>query len=163
MSNIPNYYQIARVNTANNANQYNKNEEDSDLSDDDENKFTEDNEEFIEFKKNVKEWITLDDDILKLQRAIKERRNKKNELTPKIMDFMGRYEINDLNTNDGKLKYTKSLQTKPLNKDFIISRLGDYFKDFNKGEKAATFLLENRDKEEKFKLRRVMEKKGLKL
>ncbi len=160
MSNIPNYYQIARVNTANNANQYHA-EEESDLSDDDENKFTEDNEEFIEFKKNVKEWITLDDDILKLQRAIKERRNKKNELTPKIMDFMGRYEINDLNTNDGKLKYTKSLQTKPLNKDFLISRLGDYFKDFNKGEKAATFLLENRDKEEKFKLRRVMEKKGL--
>ncbi len=157
MSNLPNYYQIARVNTAN---QYHA-EEESDLSDDDENKFTEDNEEFIEFKKNVKEWITLDDDILKLQRAIKERRNKKNELTPKIMDFMGRYEINDLNTNDGKLKYTKSLQTKPLNKDFIISRLGDYFKDFNKGEKAATFLLENRDKEEKFKLRRVMEKKGL--
>jgi hypothetical protein len=125
--------------------------------------FTDDNEEFIEFKDNVKEWITLDDDIITLQDAIKERKKKKNEITPKIMDFMNRFEINDLNTNNGKLKFTKSLQTKPLNKTFLISRLGDFFKDFNKGEKAATYILENRDKEEKFKLRRVQNKKEFNL
>jgi hypothetical protein len=121
--------------------------------------FNDDNEEFVEFKDMVKEWITLDDDIIKLRNAIKERTKRKNDITPKIMDFMDKFEINDLNTNNGKLKFTKSLQTKPLNKQFLISRLGDFFKDFSKGEKAATFILENRDKEEKFKLRRVINKK----
>jgi hypothetical protein len=152
---MSNFYQVAKISQSQNSVQND--------DDDEENKFTEDNEDFIEFKKNVKDWITLDDDIIKLQRAIKERKTKKNEITPKIMEFMNEFEINDLNTNDGKLKFTKSLQTKPLNKQFLIARLGDFFKDFNKGEKAATFLLENRDKEEKFKLRRVLNKKEFNL
>ena len=150
-------YQVAKIN------KFQENYYNSDSEEDDNNKFSENNEDFLEFKKNVKEWITLDDDIIKLQKAIKDRKNKKNELTPKIMEFMNEYEINDLNTNDGKLKFTKSMQTKPLNKQFLISKLGDFFKDFNKGEKAATFILENRDKEEKFKLRRVLNKKEFNL
>lgn len=129
----------------------------------DEDKFDDNNIEFIEFKDNVKEWLTLDDDIITLQKAIKERKNKKNELTPKIQDYMNRFEINDLNTNNGKIKFTKSLYTKPLNKQFLISRLGDFFKDYNKGEKAASFILDNRDKEEKFKLRRIINKNELNL
>jgi len=135
-------------------------EEDEEDETNNEDIFNSNNEEFIEFKKNVTEWLTLDDDINTLQNAIKERRTKKNEMTPKIMDFMNRYEINDLNTHNGKLKFTKTLQTKPLNKQFLVSRLGDFFKDFTKGEKAATFILENRDKQERFNLRRVKEKKN---
>lgn len=121
--------------------------------------FNDDNEEFVEFKLNVKEWLTLDDDLITLQKAIKDRKNKKNELTPKVLNYMNRFQINDLNTINGKIKFTKSLCTKPLNKQFLISRLGDFFKDFAKGEKAASFILDNRDKEEKFKLRRVVNKK----
>jgi hypothetical protein len=130
---------------------------------DDSDIFNDNNEDFIEFKKSVKEWITLDDDILKLQEAIKERRKKKNELTPQIIDFMDKFDINDLNTNGGKLKFTKSLQTKPLNKQFLISKLGDFFKDFAKGEKIASYILENRDKAEVVKLRRVQNKKEFNL
>jgi hypothetical protein len=120
-------------------------------------------EEFIEFKSNVKEWLTIDDDIITLQKAIKDIRAKKNELTPKIMEFMDAYKINDLNTNNGKIKFTKSLYTKPLNKEFLINKLGDFFRDFNKGEKAATFILENRDKQEKNQLKRIKVKKEFNL
>jgi len=145
-----NYYQLAKI-------------DNETYEDDVENntQFTDNNDEFIEFKNNVKEWLLLDDDIITLQNAIKDRKVKKNELTPKILEYMEKYEINDLNTNNGKIKFTKSFQTKPLNKQFLISRLGDFFKDFSKGEKAASFILDNRDKEEKFKLRRVLNKKEL--
>jgi hypothetical protein len=141
--------------------QLSKIDENQDNGSDDENEevFDDNNEEFTEFKNNVKEWLVLDDDILTLQKAIKDRKTKKNELTPKISNFMDKFKINDLNTNNGKIKFTKSLCTKPLNKQFLISRLGDFFKDFSKGEKAATFILENRDKEEKIKLKRVVNKK----
>ena len=133
------------------------------ISDEDDNEidntvFSDDNEEFIQFKSSVKEWLTLDDDIITLQKAIKERKNKKNELTANILDFMNRFKINDLNTQEGKIKFTKSLYTKPLNKQFLITKLGNFFKDFKKGERAASFILENRDKEEKFKLRRIIPK-----
>ena len=68
---------------------------------------------------------------------------------------MNKYEINDLNTKNGKIKCSKSFQTKPLNKDYLISKLGDYFRDFNKGEKVTQFLFTDRPKEEKLKLKRV--------
>ena len=151
----PNFYQLSKISNDEN----NENED----YDDNTHLLNDENEEFLEFKNNVKEWLTLDDDIITLQKAIKDRKIKKNDLTPKILDFMNRFKINDLNTNNGKLKFTKSLQTKPLNKQFLISRLGDFFKDFSKGEKASTFILENRDKEEKFKLRRVINKKEINL
>ena len=97
----PSFYQLAKI-----ENEY-----------DEENiEFDDDNEEFIDFKSNIKEWLVLDDDILTLQKAIKERKLKKNELTPKIQDYMNRFKINDLNTHNGKIKFTKTLYTKPLNK-----------------------------------------------
>lgn len=127
--------------------------------DEDETLFDENDSQFVEFKSSVKEWLMLDDDIITLQKAVKERKVKKDELTPKILGFMDKFNINDLNTQGGKIKFTKSLYTKPLNKQFLISKLGDFFKDFRKGEKAATFILENRDKEERAKIRRVVNKK----
>ena len=127
--------------------------------DEDETLFDENDSNFVEFKSSVKEWLMLDDDIITLQKAVKERKVKKDELTPKILGFMDKFNINDLNTQGGKIKFTKSLYTKPLNKQFLISKLGDFFKDYRKGEKAATFILENRDKEERAKIRRVVNKK----
>jgi hypothetical protein len=147
----PNYYQLAKI----------QNDDQNNESNDE--VFNDNNEEFSDFKRKVKDWLTIDDDIITLQNAIKERKKQKDRLTPEILDFMDRFEINDLNTNDGKLKFTKSLYTKPLNKKFLISRLGDFFKDFSKGEKVAGFILDNRDKEEKIKLRRVKDKKSLNL
>lgn len=123
--------------------------------------FDNNNIEFIEFKNNVKEWITLDDDITTLQKAIKIRKSKKDELTPKILDFMKDNKVNDLNTNDGSIKFMKSTYTKPLNKKYLISRLGDFFKDLSKGEKVAGYILDNRDKEEKFRIKRVLNKKTI--
>jgi len=147
----PEFYQLSKINKI----------DDDGEDEQDETVFDDNDEEFIEFKTNVKEWLALDDDIITLQKAIKDRKNKKTELTPKVLDYMGRFNINDLNTNNGKIKFTKSLCTKPLNKQFLVSRLGDFFKDFSKGEKAAAFILENRDKEEKIKLRRVVNKNEL--
>ncbi len=149
-----NNYQLAKINNSriiDLEDKYEENDEESTL-------FSDDNEEFIDFKSNVKEWLMLDDDILTLQKAVKERKTKKDQLTPKILGFMDKFNINDLNTEGGKIKFTKSLYTKPLNKQFLISRLGDFFKDFRKGEKAASFILENRDKEERCKIRRVLNK-----
>ena len=146
----PAFYQLAKID-----NNDSDLENDNDNDDIDDTAFTDDNEDFIDFKNNVKEWLTLDDDIQTLQKALKERKARKNKITPNVLDFMNRFKINDLNTQEGKIKFTKSTYTKPLNKQFLISRLGDFFKDFDKGEKAASFILDNRDKQEKFNLKRV--------
>ena len=117
------------------------------------------NQEFIEFKENIKIWLKMDDDIKTLQNALKEIKKKKEEMTPKILSFMKNNELKHLDTNDGKIQYKSSFVSKPLNKKMIINRLGDYFKDFEKGATAAAFILENREKEEKIRLTRSVRKK----
>lgn len=113
------------------------------------------NPEFIEFKENIKIWLKMDDDIKTLQNALKDIKKKKEEMTPKILDFMKNNDLRHLDTNDGKIQYSKSYSTKPLNKKLLINRLGDYFKDFDKGTNVASFILDNREKEEKIRLKRT--------
>ena len=45
------------------------------------------------FKEKVKEWLALDDDIKTLNGHIKDRKKKKNELTPEILEFMHQHKI----------------------------------------------------------------------
>ena len=123
--------------------------------------FSDSNPEFVHFKQNVKDWVTLDDDIKTLQDAIKKRKKRINELTPQILDFMKRFNINDLNTQNGQLRYTTSLLAKPVNKNFLLSKLGEFFKDSEKSEALTTYIYDNRIKEEKVKLKRVIEKKKI--
>ena len=126
----------------------------------DENNYLDDNDpDFIEFKEDVQLWLKLDDDIKKLNEAMKERKNKKNEITPKLLDFMENHNINDLNTNDGNLKFQKSLRSKPLSKKYLINRLGDFYKSMEKSEKVVNFIYNNREKTEISNLKRVYPKK----
>lgn len=155
-----NYY----INNYSDNNDYNDNHEVQEEETDERDLiFNDNNNEFVKFKNDVLEWIKLDDDIRTLQLAMTERKKRKNDLTPTILEYMKRFEISDLNTKGGKLQFVKSVTTKGLNKQVLISRLGDFFKDANKGEKAANFILDGRTKQETFRLKRVVkkEKKGL--
>jgi len=97
----------------------------------------------------------LDDDIQTLNQAIKERKKKKNELTPELLDFMEKYKIHDLNTQDGHLKYQKTIRSQPVSKKYLILKLGDFFKNMNKSEKVVNFLYEGRNKKESYNLKRI--------
>ena len=132
-------------------------EEDFDEEDDiDYSKLNDDNPEFIEFKDYVREWLALDDDIVTLQKALKERRQRKNDLTPMVLEFMSKTRLTDINTKDGgKIRFAKSVRTQPINKKYLITRLGDYFKNLEKGEQATNFLFENREKTESFRIKRI--------
>jgi len=123
--------------------------------------FTDINPEYVKFKKMVKEWVALDDDIKLLNTEMKKRKKKKDELTPTILNFMQRFHVNDLNTQNGHLKYTTNLTAKPVNKKFLLNKLGDFFNDTEKGEKLTNYLFENREKTEKINLKRVVKKKNL--
>jgi hypothetical protein len=141
--------------------EYDDEEDEDDEVDIDPLVFSDSNPEFVNFKQNVKDWVTLDDDIKTLQDAIKKRKKRINELTPIILDFMKRFNINDLNTQNGQLRYTTSLLAKPVNKNFLLSKLGEFFKDNEKSQVLTTYIYDNRIKEEKVKLKRVIEKKKI--
>jgi hypothetical protein len=72
-------------------------------------------EELETFKTFVQDWFKYDDAIRKLKIAIKERITLQNALNAKIQDFMFKYNYNDLNTQNGRLKTNIRNVQKPVN------------------------------------------------
>ena len=73
-----------------------------------------------EFRKDVKIWMDLDNAIKKLKSMAKEKVKTQKELTSRIIAFMARYNIEDLNTRDGKLRYKVRRVKPPAPKQVVI-------------------------------------------
>ena len=116
-------------------------------------------------KEAVNQYLEIDNQIITLQKAIKERRKKKEELSKVILHTMKNNDIDQMNLKGDRLIYQVSEYKTPINKNYLNSVLNKYF---NNNEDKANDLIEeifnNREKVEKVRLKRVTEKdKGLKL
>ena len=72
-------------------------------------------EEIETFKVLVSDWFKYDDAIRKLKIAIRERKTLQQVLNNKIEEFMFKYNYNDLNTQNGRLKTNIRSVHKPVN------------------------------------------------
>lgn len=147
------------------ANHLNNNIQQSDLAEDilnndvaiDETQMTESMNEIMleEFKKNVQNWMTFDNQMKRLAAASKQLKIKKKELNEKILDFMARYNIEDLNTKEGIIRYKKTFVKEPLTQKLIKEKLQDIFKDNETDLEKVNEIFNNRGKVEKTSLRRL--------
>jgi len=79
--------------------------------------------ELEDFKNCVRMWLEVDINIKKLQALVKERGVLKRELGAKIVSFMSRFNIEDLNTREGKLRYKVTQVKTPLSQTQIKSKI----------------------------------------
>lgn len=91
-------------------------------------------EELDDFKNQVRLYLEIDNTLKKLKAAVKERLRARRELSARILDFMGRYHIEELNTRDGKLRYRVVNVKEPLTQSVIKERIKDKLES---GEAAA--------------------------
>ena len=76
------------------------------------------------FKKNVRDWLEMDEKIKALEKEIREMKKVRNkQLEPKITGFMRSYNISDLNTESGKLRCNERNTKAPVNKKSIQESL----------------------------------------
>ena len=108
-----------------------------------------------EFKKDVQDWMNIDNQMKRLEVALKERRTKKKDLNLKILDFMGRFNIEDLNTKEGIIRYKKTYVKEPLSQKIIKEKLLDIFKNDKENSERVEKIFTNREKIEKTSLRRI--------
>ena len=115
-------------------------------------------DEMDTFKNLVADWFKYDDAIRKLKIAIRERKVLQQVLNSKIENFMFKYNYNDLNTQNGRLKTNIRSVHKPVNikeiKDIINNN-----KDLT-GEELLSkiFNKENRPVVEKKTIRKIIPK-----
>ena len=99
-----------------------------------------------EFKSQVKNWLSIDDQILDLQNQIKALKTKKNKiLEPKITTFMRTYNISDLNTDSGKVRCNEQRRRKALNKTNIRGNLSEVIQDEEQLNLAIDKIFKNRE------------------
>ena len=99
-----------------------------------------------ELIENVKVWLTIDNDIKKLQTAIKEKRSQKKKLTENLVDIMNQRDIDCMNTGQGQLiKSTKKVKA-PLSKKHLVDSIQKYFKDDGeKVQELCNYILDSRN------------------
>lgn len=105
--------------------------------------------------KHVKGWIQMDNEIKEFQKEIKERKDKKKEITDKLLHIMKDNEIDCFDINGGQLIYSKTKVKAPLNKNNLMSALLSFYQeDVTQAEKLSTFLMETREEKIKESIRR---------
>lgn len=103
---------------------------------------------------SVKEYLSLDDQIKALNKASKERRDRKKKLSESILSLMKQFEINNMNTSNGKLVYSVTKTKEPLNRKSLTRTLNIYFGSSDKANELSKFVMENRKQIEKVQLKR---------
>jgi len=109
-------------------------------------------------QQDVKDYLEIDDQIKALNKAIKERKDKKKALSEEILGTMKKFEINNMNTKNGKLIYAVSKSKKGLNTKTLIKGLNLYFKDEMKATEVGKIVMNSREVVEKVSLRRTIHK-----
>jgi hypothetical protein len=77
---------------------------------------------------NIKEWIALTNQMTELQKAVKDLRTKKKNISTSLINIMENNEIDGIDINNGKLVYKKNKVKAPINKDYLLRMLDNYFK-----------------------------------
>ena len=116
--------------------------------------------ELIHFKEQVKRWLTIDQQIAELEsklRDLKKIRNK--ELEPQVTDFMVKFKINDLNTENGKIKCSTRNTKKGLTAKYIQEKLTNTLENNELVDKAMENILGNREVVITHKLTKLKPKK----
>lgn len=107
----------------------------------------------------VTQYLEIDTQIDTLQKALRERKKKKEELSKIILGTMKDNDIDQMNLKGNKFIYQVSEYKTPINKNYLNSIFNKYF---NNNEEKTNELIENifnnRQKIEKIRLKRVTDK-----
>ena len=107
-----------------------------------------------EFSNNVKQYLALDEEIAKLNIAIRERKKKQKALSGMLIKNMEDNNIQHINIKNGALVYKNSTAYKGLNKKTLLNGLSIYFKrDETKVSEAHQTIYDNREKFNKVSLK----------
>jgi len=110
---------------------------------------------------SIKEWIKIDNEILKHTKEIKDMKKKQKLLTNSLVNVMKSNQLECFDINGGKILYKKSKCKKPINTKTLLNTLKTYYNETpNKAEEITDYILKNREEVIKETIRRKLDKKN---
>jgi len=112
-----------------------------------------------ELVNNIKEWLKIDNDVVKLKKEIRTKNEEKKKITDLLMKIMKTNEIDCFDINGGALVYKKNVIKKPINAKMLLNNLKNYYKDSpDMAEILSKYILENREEQVKETIKRKVNK-----
>ena len=113
-----------------------------------------------ELVNTIKEWVTVEKEMKLLSKELKQRRQRKKELTNTLCETMKENEIDCFDISDGKIVYTQNKVKAPISKKHLLTCLTKYFEEKPNDNSAeiAEFILESRQ----VKVKENIKLKGIK-
>jgi hypothetical protein len=108
---------------------------------------------------NIREWIKIDNEILKLKTESKVLVAKKKGLTDSLVRIMKGNSIDCFDINGGALLYKQTKSKKTISGKFLLAELQKYYKDHPElATELTKHLLENREEVIKDEIKRKINK-----
>lgn len=112
-----------------------------------------------ELVRSIREWISLDSEIAKLQSQLKDKRAQKKRNSEQLVNTMKTNNIDCFDINGGAILYKRSVVKKPLTGKTMLPLLESYFSESNvKAEDLTKYLLDNRVQKVTETVRRKIDK-----
>tara|TARA_R110002072_G_scaffold22_5_gene130 strand:- start:4138 stop:4479 length:342 start_codon:yes stop_codon:yes gene_type:complete len=101
----------------------------------------------MSFESNIKQWVGYDNQIKELNDKIKGLREKKNNISTDILNYVNEKEINGsiVKISDGKLKFSNVKVQPPLTFKFIESCLNEIISEEEKVKQIINYIKEKRE------------------
>ena len=82
-----------------------------------------------ELVSNIKEWIKIDNELLKLKSELKEKTKKKKSITEVLVKVMKNNAIDCFDIHDGSLIYKQKKTKRTISGKFLLQQLEEYYKE----------------------------------
>ena len=114
----------------------------------------------MSFEENIKNWVSLDNNIKHINEKLKEMRNRKSELEGSIQHYldMNNIESPTIEITDGKLKFGTNKTTSPLTYKYIEQCLINTIRNEEHVSKIMTYIKDNRDTKTEKSIKRIYNK-----
>jgi len=115
-----------------------------------------DERDFVMFKDNVKSWMELDTRMSELDKTRRELAKRKSQYNEEIIRFMKKYNVEDLNLDDGEMLKFETRQSKGgISGKQLKENIHNFFiQNMETANKLMTYLEQERKTQETYKLRR---------
>jgi hypothetical protein len=94
----------------------------------------------------IKDWMTTDNEIRTINKELRARKERLKKVSEDLMKTMKENEIDEFNTKDGTLIYSKTNIKKPITKKSLATILSKYYNgDTTQAVEMNNFIMKNRD------------------
>lgn len=93
----------------------------------------------------IREWVTLDQEIQQLKMSLKSKKKRHGELMARILETMSHNSVDSYNIKDGALVRKQRKAKAAISKKYLVAQLNAYYAHApEEGSRVADHLLNNR-------------------